>query len=44
MGKKLTKEEFILRANIKHDNTYLYNKVEYTLSTRKVIKRKSGCF
>ena len=36
MPKKLTKEEFINRANSIHNNKYDYSKVEYKGSTIKV--------
>ena len=36
MPKKLTKEEFIKKANKKHDSKYDYNKVEYKNNSTKV--------
>lgn len=46
MGKKLTTEEFIEKANVKHNNEYDYSQVEYinNIVKIKIICKKHGIF
>ena len=36
--KKITTEEFIIKANKVHNNKYLYNKSVYTKTNKNIIK------